>query len=152
MIIFFSKEEDMKLTKILLMFLFLTLASNIYARRDSDDMRYPGGNDNPWVCSWCINDHGYGNGGMGINGYQDYFNNYRMDFENKTPRLEEPVTMDQARHLVDNYIYLSGDTDLKHGRIVEKDNEFDTEIMTKDGSPLGMLVINKQTGEIKSPF
>ena len=75
-----------------------------------------------------------------------------MDFENKLPKLEEPVTMDQARYLVDNYMYLSGIPDLKPGKIIEKDNEFDVEIITKDGSSLGMLIIDKQTGVIKSPF
>jgi hypothetical protein len=37
-------------------------------------------------------------------------------------------------------------------KILEKDNEFDVEIITKDGSSLGMLIIDKQTGVIKSPF
>ena len=91
-------------------------------------------------------------GMMGINRYQDYRDRYMMEFEKKSPNLEEPVTMDQARYLVENYIYLLGNSDLKPGKIIEKDNEFDAEIITKDGSSLGMLVIDKQTGVIKSPY
>ena len=145
----------MKLIKILLLFAFFTLAAGttqIFAHRDFDDRHYPGGDDNPWLCSWCMNDYGYNSGNMDINRGQDYRDRYKMDLENKLPKLEEPVTMDQARFLVDNYIYLLGDSDLKSGKIVEKANEFDAEIVTKDGSSLGMLVIDKQTGVIKSPF
>jgi hypothetical protein len=154
-ILIFSKEGDMKLTKILLLFAFFTLAAGttqIYAHRDLDDRHYSGGEDDVWLCSWCINDHGYNNLNEGINRYQDYRDRYMTEYEKKSPKLEEPVTMDQARYLVDNYIYLLGDSDLKPLKILEKDNEFDVEIITKDGSSLGMLIIDKQTGVIKSPF
>lgn len=145
----------MKLTKILILFVLFTLAAGttqIYARGDLDDRHYPGGDDDPWICSWCMNDYGYNSGNMDINMYQDYRDRYMMEFEKKSPSLEEPVTMDQARYLVENYIYLLGNSDLKPGKIIEKDNEFDAEIITKDGSSLGMLVIDKQTGVIKSPY
>ncbi len=154
-VLIFSREGDMKLRKVLVLFVFFTLVAGttqIYARRDFDDRHYSGGEDDVWLCSWCIDDHGDTNGNEGINRDQDYRDRYKMDFENKLPKLEEPVTMDQARYLVDNYMYLSGIPDLKPGKIIEKDNEFDVEIITKDGSYLGMLVIDKQTGVIKSPF
>jgi hypothetical protein len=151
----FSKEEDMKLAKILVLFVFLTLGAGttqIYAHRDIDDRHHSGGEDNNWLCPWCINDPGYNNGNEDINSYQDYRYRYKMEFEKKSPKQEEPVTMDQALYLVDDYIYSLDIPDLKHGKVIEKDDEFDAEIITKDGSFLGMLIIDKQTGVIKSPF
>jgi hypothetical protein len=147
-ILIFSKEGDMKLTKILILFIVFTFTlaargTQIYAS---------GGEDDIWVCSWCTDNYGHNNWNEGINGYQDYRDRYKMEFEKKSPNLEEPVTMDQAHYLVENYIYLLGNSDLKSEKIIEKDNEFDAEIITKDGSSLGMLVIDKQTGVIKSPY
>jgi hypothetical protein len=145
----------MKLTKILLLFVFLTLAAGttqIYAHRDIDDRHHSGGEDYNWLCPWCINDPEYTNGNEDINSYQDYRYMYKMEFEKKSPKQKEPVTMDQARSLVDDYIYFLETPDLKCGKIIEKDNEFDAEIFTKDGSFLGMLIIDKQTGLIKSSF
>ena len=145
----------MKLIKILVLFVFLTLAAGttqIYAHRDIDDRHHSGGEDDIWFCPWCINDYGYNNGNGDINNYQDYRYRYKMEFEKKSPKLEEPVTIDQALSLVDDYIYSSEIPGLKHGNIIEKDDEFDAEIISKDGSFLGMLIIDKQTGEIKSPF
>jgi hypothetical protein len=75
-----------------------------------------------------------------------------MEFDKKSPKQEEPVTMDQARTLADSYINSLEISGLKHGRIIEKDDEFEAEIITKEGSLLGMLIIDKQTGVIKSPF
>jgi hypothetical protein len=141
----------MKLTKILFLLVFITLATGItqiYAHRDSDDRHYPGGDDYIWLCPWCINDSGYGNLNEGSNSYQDYRYKYMVEFGKKSPKLEEPVTMNQARYLVDNYIYLLGIPDLKPGKIIEKDNEFDAEIIKADGSPLDMFIIDKQTGFI----
>jgi hypothetical protein len=151
----FSKEGGMKLTKILVLLVFFTLAAGtaqIYAHRDFDDRHYPGGEDNIWLCPWCVNDNGYINWNQGINSFQDYRERYKIEFEKKSPKLEEPVTMDQARYLVTNYIYLLGIPNLMPGKIIEKDNEFDAEIITKDGSSLDMLIIDKHTGEIKSPY
>ncbi len=86
----------MKLTKILVLFVFFTLAAGttqIYANRDFDDRHYSGGEDDVWLCSWCIDDYGY-NWNKGINWNQDYSDRYKMEFEKKSPKLEEPVTMD----------------------------------------------------------
>jgi hypothetical protein len=145
----------MKLIKIMALVIFLTLVAvttQSYAHRDIDDRHHSGGEDDIWFCPWCINDHGYNYGDEDINSYQDYRYRYKMEFEKKSPKQEEPVTMDQARYLVDDYIYSLEIPDLKHGEIIEKDNEFIAEIITKNGSSLGMLIIDKQTGEIKSPF
>ncbi len=145
----------MKLTKILALFVFFILAAGIpqsYANRDIDDRHHSGGEDNNWLCPWCINDPGYNNGNEDINSYQDYRHRYKMEYEKKSPKQEEPVTMDQARTLADNYINSLEIPGLKHGKIIEKDDELEAEIITKDGSFFGMLIIDKQTGEIKSSF
>ena len=58
----------MKLTKILILFVLFTLAAGttqIYARGDFDDRHYPGGEDDAWICSWCMNDYGYNSGNDG---------------------------------------------------------------------------------------
>jgi hypothetical protein len=141
----------MKLLKILSLFVFFTLAAGttqIYAHRDYDDRHRSGEEDYNWLCPWCNNDNGDNNLNEGIISYHDYKYKYKMEFENKSPNLEEPVTMDQARHLVDDYIYFLGNPDLKPGEIIEKDNEFDAEIITTDGSFLDRLIIDKQTGLI----
>jgi hypothetical protein len=147
----FSKEGDMKLTRIVVLFVFFTLAAGtapVYAHRDFDDRHYSGGEDNVWLCPWCFDSLGSDNWNGGINWFQDYRDRYKLELEKHSPELEEPLTMDQARYLVDNYIYLSGIPDLKPGKIIEKDNEFDAEIVTKDGSFLDMLIIDKHTGLI----
>jgi hypothetical protein len=145
----------MKLMRILVLLVFFTITmgrTQIFANKDFDYGQPSGGGESVMLCSWCVNDSGHNNGNYDINWDQDYRARYKMEFEKKSPKLEEPVAMDKARHLVDNYIYLSGIPDLKPGKIIEKDNEFDAEIIKKDGSSLGTIVIDKQTGEIKSPY
>jgi hypothetical protein len=157
------KGGDMKVTKTLALFALFTLAAGttqIFAHRDFDDRHHSGGEDYNWLCPWCNSYNEYNNMNGGFNNYQDYRYRYRIEFEIKSPEKEEPVSFDQVHYIVDNHLYFLGIPNLKPKEVIEKDKGFDAEIITKDGSFPGMLIIDKQTGLIidkktdvtKSPF
>jgi len=55
-----------------------------------------------------------------------------MEFEQKN-LLDEPVTLEQIRFHVNNYLDFSGIPDLRSSRIIEKGNEFEAPIILKKG-------------------
>jgi len=88
--------------------------------------------------------HGYGYGPGGMMGYgrgAQYYN-----------RSGKPVTMDQAKVLVEKYMDRMGNPNLKSGRIVDKDKYFETDITTKDGSLVNKLYVDKQTGWMRFEY
>lgn len=141
-----------KIVKIMTISLILTFAAGtaqIYARGDMDDKHHSGGGNTNWFCSWCIDNQGYSNMNNGIYGAQDYKKKYDQKYKKKFPKPEDQVTIDQAQSLVDDYIILLGIPSLKSGKIVDRGNEFEAEILTSDESLFDKIMIDKQSGEIK---
>ncbi len=61
-------------------------------------------------------------------------------------RLETPLQADGARAVVENYLQSTRNPNLKLGKITEQDDAFEAEIVTKEGSLVDKLLVDKFTG------
>lgn len=61
-------------------------------------------------------------------------------------RLETPLKEEGARTAVENYLQATRNPNLKLGKITEQGDAFEAEIVTKDGSLVDKLLIDKSTG------
>jgi Spy/CpxP family protein refolding chaperone len=61
-------------------------------------------------------------------------------------RLETPIKEEGARTAVENYLQATRNPNLKLGKITEQGDAFEAEIVTKDGSLVDKLLIDKSTG------
>ena len=140
----------MKLVKILLLSVLTVTAgmAPAYAHRDFDDRHRSDAEDYNLFCPWCDRGQEY-DMSTGMNLYGDYRYQYNMEF-NRDHKLPEPITVDEAYFLTEDYLFHLGIPGLRTGSIIEKENEFDAEIIRKDGSLRETLVIDKQTGSIKA--
>jgi hypothetical protein len=62
----------------------------------------------------------------------------------------QPLTADQAKAMVEQKI--SGNSNLKAGNVTEKDGAYEVDIVTKDGSLVDKIQVNKQTGWFRSVY
>jgi len=61
-------------------------------------------------------------------------------------RLETPIKEEGARTAVESYLQATRNPNLKLGKITEQGDAFEAEIVTKDGSLVDKLLIDKSTG------
>ena len=61
-------------------------------------------------------------------------------------RLETPLQEDGARAVVENYLQSTRNPNLKLGKITEQGDAFKAEIVTKEGSLVDELLVDKSTG------
>ncbi len=64
----------------------------------------------------------------------------------------EPLNKDQARLLVENYLRNRRNPNLKVGDISDNDGVFEATIVTKDGSLVDQLEVDKETGWFRSVY
>lgn len=88
--------------------------------------------------------HGYMNGGTGSGWGAGGYGNGPCWFSPGT--TGEKVTKDSAKKLLENRLAYWQNPNLKVGKIVEKDDYFVGEIVTKDNSLVQKLQIDKNTG------
>ncbi len=62
----------------------------------------------------------------------------------------QPLTADQAKALVEQHI--SGNPNLKVGKVTPKEDAYEVDIVTKDGSLVDKIQVNKQTGWFRSVY
>jgi len=91
--------------------------------------------------------HGYGMGpgygrGQGSRGRAPE----QGEIDPTSGRLETPLKEDGARTAVENYLQSTRNPNLKLGKITEQGDAFEAEIVTKDGSLVDKLLIEKSTG------
>lgn len=67
-------------------------------------------------------------------------------------QLREPLGKDDAKALVEDYLKFSRNPNLKVGEIEDKGQAFEVEILTKDGSLVDKLAVNKETGWMGSIY
>jgi len=102
-----------------------------------------------WTCPWCGHRMGHqeklrGTQALGWNtGYQP-----RPDAATDI----EPLTTDQAKLLVENYIRQTNNPNLKVGEVTEKDGYYMAEILTTKGSLVDRVDVHKQMGWIRSAY
>lgn len=61
-------------------------------------------------------------------------------------RLETPLKEEGARQIVENYLQSTRNPNLKLGKISEQGDAFEADIVTKDGSLVDKLLVDKSTG------
>jgi hypothetical protein len=64
----------------------------------------------------------------------------------------KPLTKDQARQEVENYLKSTRNPNLKIGKIEEKGNDYEVDIETKEGSLANKILVNKDTGWMRSAY
>lgn len=94
--------------------------------------------------------YGYGMGpGMMGPGYgRPYGPGYGPQYQQPQKTLDK----DQVKQQVENYLKATRNPNLKVGKIEEKGNDYEVNIDTKDGSPVDKLLVNKDTGWMRSAY
>jgi hypothetical protein len=144
----------MKLIKTLCLITFFIVTIGTIqadARRDRDDKQSTGDTWDYWVCPWCGSQN-YEDGDRNPLWYHNYWEKRMMGKESKSHELEKPITIDQAKSVLERYIIFSGNPNIRLGKITEQDKYFEAEIITKDGSLVDTLIIDKETGGIESIY
>ncbi|MCJ7663853.1 MAG: hypothetical protein MUO24_06395 [Desulfobacterales bacterium] len=87
--------------------------------------------------------YGYGMGpGMMGGGYQGYGPQYQL--------LEKPLQKKDAEAMVEDYIQSLHNSDLKLGKITEKDTSFEAEILGRNKVVVDTIIVDKNTGWMRS--
>jgi hypothetical protein len=68
------------------------------------------------------------------------------EFGRGSGRLEIPLKEEGVRTVVENYLQSTRNPNLRLGKITEQDDAFEAEIVTKDGSLVDKLLVDKSTG------
>lgn len=103
----------------------------------------PGGG---WYCPWM------GGGGPGMRGGPGWYCPWGSGGMVKPPVAQpgQPLTADQAKAMVEQYI--SGNPNLRAGKVTPKEDFYEVDIVTKEGSLVDKIQVNKQTGWFRSVY
>jgi hypothetical protein len=98
--------------------------------------------------SGMMGDRGYGYGGMGggMMGGRGY--GYGQSYA----APGKPLEMKDAKAMMDDYIKSTRNPNLKLGKIKEKGDSFEAEVVTKSNALVDKVLINKQTGRMSSAY
>jgi len=94
---------------------------------------------------------GYGYGMMGP-GYQGYGPRYGSPSGPQYQQPQKPLTEKDVKAMLENYVQSTRNPNLKVGKITEKDHYFEAEIRTKDNALVDTIVVDKQTGWMRSVY
>ena len=151
----------MKIARTIGLVLLVTLAFGAFQLSFADDKsELSPEQDTGWFCPWS-GQYGMGPGMMWHHGYEGEYQGrgpegmrgYGPGYGRRNyNRTGQPVTMDQAKVLFENYLTTIGNPNLKGGKITDKDKYFEAEIDTKDDSLVDKLMIDKQTGWMRSIY
>jgi|GEM_PF-649319 len=67
-------------------------------------------------------------------------------------RVGQPLTKEIATQILQSYVARTGNPNLKLGEVTETDTTFEGKIVTKDGSLVQNLVVDKATGWVHQTF
>jgi hypothetical protein len=94
---------------------------------------------------------GYGGYGMMGPGYgYGYGPQYGYGQQYRQPST--PLSEDQAKQEVENYLSATRNPNLKMGKIEDKGYDYEVNIVTKDGSLVNKILVNKDTGWMRSAY
>jgi hypothetical protein len=98
---------------------------------------------------------GYGGYGMGPGmmgpGY-GYGYGPQSGYGRQYQQPQKPLDKEQVQQLVDNYLKSTRNPNLKIGKIEEKGNGYEVDIETKGGSLVDKLLVDKDTGWMRSVY
>jgi hypothetical protein len=110
--------------------------------------------------------HGYGMGPgmMGGPGYGGYAMGpwmmhpygigygYGYGYGPQYRQREKPLTEDDAKEMVENYLKNTRNLNLKLGKVTEKGAYYEADIVTKDNSLVNKILVDKYTGWMRSAY
>jgi hypothetical protein len=94
---------------------------------------------------------GYGGYGMMGPGY-GYGYGPQYGYGRQYQQPQKPLDKDQVQLEVDNYLKSTRNPNLKIGKIEEKGNDYQVDIETKGGSLVDKLLVDKDTGWMRSVY
>ena len=95
---------------------------------------------------------GYGYGmGPGMMGY-GYGPQYGRQYAPQYRYPQKPLNETQAKEMVENYLRSAANPNLKLGKIEDKGNAFEANILTKNGSLVDKILVDKATGWMRSAY
>ncbi|VBB45480.1 conserved exported hypothetical protein [uncultured Desulfatiglans sp.] len=65
---------------------------------------------------------------------------------------QKPLDKDQIKRQVEDYLRYTRNPNLKMGQITEKDDTYEVDIETKDGSLADKVLVDKYTGQMRSAY
>ncbi len=66
--------------------------------------------------------------------------------------LQKPLDKDGASQELENYLKSTGNPNLKLGEIRKKGENFEADILTRNDSLVDKILVNKDTGEMRSEY
>jgi hypothetical protein len=104
------------------------------------------GSGQGWYCPWM------GGQGPGMQGGRGGWYCPWMGQQSAPPVAKpgKPLTAEQAKALVEQHI--SSNPNLKAGKVTEKGGAYEVDVVTKDGSLVDKIQVNKQTGWFRSGY
>ena len=94
--------------------------------------------------------YGMGSGMMGP-GY-GYGQQYGPQYGRQYQQSQNPLDKNQAKQQVENYLSSMRNPNLKLGKIEEKGNNYQVSIETKEGSLVDKILVDKNTGWMRSAY
>jgi len=65
---------------------------------------------------------------------------------------QQPIDKAQARSMVENYLQSTGNPNLKLGEITDEGSSFEADIVTKNNSLVDKILVNKNSGAMRSAY
>ena len=131
----------------------LALALTLYGTDASAHMGY--GATGPGYYGMGPGMMGYGGygycGGPGMMGY-GYGPQYGRQYAPGYQQPQKPLNENQAKEMVENYLQSTRNPNLKLGKIEDKGNAFEANIVTQSGSLVNKILVNKDTGWMNSAY
>ncbi len=90
--------------------------------------------------------------GMMGGGCQGYGPQYGPPVGPQSQQPSKPLTEKDVRMMVENYIQSTRNPNLKVGKITAKDAYFEAEIMTKNDSLVDIILVDNDTGWMRSMY
>jgi len=95
---------------------------------------------------------GYGYGmGPGMMGY-GYGPQYGRQYAPQYQQPQKPLNKNQAKEMVENYLQSTRNPNLKLGKVEDKGYAFEANIVTKDGSLVNKVLVDKNSGWMQSAY
>jgi hypothetical protein len=65
---------------------------------------------------------------------------------------QQPIDKAQARSMVENYLQSTGNPNLKLGKLTDDGSSFEADIVTKDNSMVDKILVDKNSGAMRSAY
>ena len=89
--------------------------------------------------------------GPGMMGY-GYGPQYGSQYGPQYQQPQKPLNENQAKEMVENYLQATRNPNLKLGKIADRGYAFEVNIVTKEGSLVNKVLVDKNTGWMQSAY